>query len=139
MRALRIAAVLIGAATPVPAQQPAPPGAAACSGCHGTRAATVIPSLQGYGFSGPTRERGWTIARIARAWLTLMRRLGYERFGAAGNDWGSTISPEVGRIAPEAVVGVHVTQIWTDTDEPIEEPEARLAAAGAGLSGPASG
>lgn len=41
-----------------------------------------------------------------------MRRLGYRRYGAAGNDWGSFISPELGRIAPEAVVGVHVTQAW---------------------------
>ena len=82
----------------------------------------VVPSLPGFGFSGPTRERGWNVTRIAGAWVTLMRQLGYERFGAAGNDWGSTISPEIGRIAPEAVVGVHVTQIWTDTDQPIKDP-----------------
>ena len=73
----------------------------------------VIPSLPGYGFSGPTRERGWTNVRIARAWVELMRRLGYERYGAAGNDAGSMISPEVGRLDPEHVVGVHVTQIFS--------------------------
>ncbi|WP_433295713.1 epoxide hydrolase family protein [Actinoplanes sp. CA-030573] len=82
----------------------------------------VVPSLPGFGFSGPTAERGWNTTRIARAWVELMGRLGYERFGAAGNDWGSTISPEVGRVAPERVTGVHVTQLWTDHDGPIEDP-----------------
>src|SRR6476659_3407857 len=73
----------------------------------------VIPSMPGYGLSGPTREPGWTIYRIAAAWVELMRRLGYERYGAAGNDAGSMISPEVGRLDPEHVVGVHVTQIFS--------------------------
>ncbi len=73
----------------------------------------VIPSLPGYGFSGPTTERGWDNLRIAKAWVELMRRLGYERFGAVGNDAGSMISPEVGRLAPESVVGVHVTQLFS--------------------------
>jgi pimeloyl-ACP methyl ester carboxylesterase len=45
-----------------------------------------------------------------------MRRLGYDRYGAAGNDWGSYISPELGRVAPEAVVGVHVTQVFSPPD-----------------------
>ena len=67
----------------------------------------------GYGFSGPTREPGWNIYRIAAAWVELMRRLGYERYGAVGNDAGSMISPEVGRLDPEHVVGVHVTQIFS--------------------------
>ncbi|HZM78170.1 MAG TPA: epoxide hydrolase [Candidatus Limnocylindrales bacterium] len=73
----------------------------------------VIPSIPGFAFSGPTRERGWNRYRIARAWAELMRRLGYERFGAHGNDGGSLISPEVGRIAPESVAGVHVTQVFS--------------------------
>ncbi len=73
----------------------------------------VIPSMPGYGLSGPTRERGWTNYRIAAAWVELMRRLGYERYGAAGNDAGSMISPEVGRLDPDHVVGVHVTQIFS--------------------------
>jgi pimeloyl-ACP methyl ester carboxylesterase len=55
----------------------------------------VVPSLPGFGFSGPTTERGWNVSRIARAWVSLMRELGYDRYGAAGNDWGSTISPQV--------------------------------------------
>ena len=73
----------------------------------------VIPSLPGYGFSGPTRERGWNNPRIARAWAELMARLGYDRYGAVGNDAGSMISPELGRIDPEHVVGVHVTQLFS--------------------------
>ncbi|MFC4115521.1 epoxide hydrolase family protein [Nonomuraea zeae] len=73
----------------------------------------VIPSLPGYGFSGPTKELGWNNLRIARAWDELMSRLGYERYGAVGNDAGSMISPEIGRIAPDRVVGVHVTQLFS--------------------------
>jgi epoxide hydrolase len=73
----------------------------------------VIPSLPGYGFSGPTTEPGWNNLRIARAWSELMSRLGYERYGAVGNDAGSMISPEVGRIDPDRVVGVHVTQLFS--------------------------
>jgi pimeloyl-ACP methyl ester carboxylesterase len=73
----------------------------------------VIPSLPGYGFSGPTREGGWNNERIARAWAALMNGLGYDRYGAAGNDAGSLISPEIGRIDPDHVVGVHVTQLFS--------------------------
>jgi pimeloyl-ACP methyl ester carboxylesterase len=73
----------------------------------------VIPSLPGYGFSGPTRARGWDNLRIARAWAELMARLGYNRYGAVGNDAGSMISPELGRIDAEHVVGVHVTQLFS--------------------------
>jgi pimeloyl-ACP methyl ester carboxylesterase len=68
----------------------------------------VIPSLPGFGFSSPLAEGGWTSARIAGAWTELMRRLGYERYGVQGGDLGAAVSPEVGRVAPDAVVGVHV-------------------------------
>ncbi|MET7734054.1 epoxide hydrolase family protein [Streptomyces sp. NPDC005402] len=68
----------------------------------------VIPAIPGFGFSGPTRERGWNVNRVARAWAELMRRLGYERYGAQGGDLGALISPALARIAPESVVGVHV-------------------------------
>jgi pimeloyl-ACP methyl ester carboxylesterase len=77
----------------------------------------VVPSLPGFGFSGPTTARGWHPNRIARAWVTLMDRLGYDRYGAAGNDWGSFVAPEMGRVAPHAVVGVHVTQLWTEPQD----------------------
>ena len=79
---------------------------------HGGEAADafhlVIPSLPGFGFSGPTSEPGWTEARIARAWAELMGRLGYERYGAQGGDVGAAVSPALGRAAPDSVVGVHV-------------------------------
>ncbi|HEX6870838.1 MAG TPA: epoxide hydrolase [Micromonosporaceae bacterium] len=71
----------------------------------------VIPSLPGYGFSGPLREPGWNISRIARAWAELMRRLGYERYGTQGGDFGSPISLELGRVDPEHVMGVHVNML----------------------------
>lgn len=53
----------------------------------------VIPSLPGFGFSGPTTEKGWNRYRTARAWAELMHRLGYDRYGAHGNDTGSFVSP----------------------------------------------
>jgi pimeloyl-ACP methyl ester carboxylesterase len=68
----------------------------------------VAPSIPGFGFSGPTHERGWDTRRVAKAWAELMRRLGYERYGAQGGDWGALISPELGRVDREHVVGVHV-------------------------------
>jgi pimeloyl-ACP methyl ester carboxylesterase len=76
----------------------------------------VIPSLPGFGFSGPTRERGWDVARIARAWAELMRRLGYDRYLVQGGDWGSLISPEVARADPDHVLGVHVNALVTSID-----------------------
>jgi pimeloyl-ACP methyl ester carboxylesterase len=68
----------------------------------------VIPSMPSYSFSGPTREPGWTTGRVARAWAELMARLGYQRYGAQGGDWGGFVSPELGRIDPDHVVGVHL-------------------------------
>ncbi len=91
----------------------------------------VIPSIPGYGFSGPTHERGWDIVRVARAWAELMRRLGYERYGAQGGDFGAGISLALGAVAPEQVVGVHVNYLPTRPDpdadiELSETDEARL-------------
>ena len=84
----------------------------------------VVPSLPGAGWSGPTADAGWGPRRIGAAWATLMRQLGYQRFGAAGNDWGSYISPEVGRAAPDSVIGVHVTQVQSlpDGESPYYPP-----------------
>ncbi len=67
----------------------------------------VIPSLPGFGLSGPVTQ-GWDTSAIAQAWLELMTRLGYPRFGVQGGDIGAAVSPEVGRLAPERVIGVHV-------------------------------
>ncbi|WP_107657380.1 epoxide hydrolase family protein [Nocardia suismassiliense] len=68
----------------------------------------VIPSLPGFGFSGPTTESAWDYRRVAAAWLELMTRLGYERFGAQGGDWGAGISRELGVMAPARLLGVHL-------------------------------
>ncbi|MET8352825.1 MULTISPECIES: epoxide hydrolase family protein [unclassified Micromonospora] len=73
----------------------------------------VIPSLPGFGFSGPTRSAGWNRYRTARAWAELMSRLGYDRYGAVGNDAGSMVAPELGRIDAAHVLGVHVTQLFS--------------------------
>jgi pimeloyl-ACP methyl ester carboxylesterase len=73
----------------------------------------VIPSIPGFGFSGPTTETGWHSGRVAAAFAELMARLGYERYGVHGNDAGAIIAPEIGRVDPEHVVGVHVTQIFS--------------------------
>jgi epoxide hydrolase len=73
----------------------------------------VIPSIPGFTFSGPTKDTGWNRYRTAKAWVELMKRLGYTRYGAIGNDAGSFVSPEVGRADSEHVVGVHVTQIFS--------------------------
>jgi epoxide hydrolase len=68
----------------------------------------VVPSLPGFAFSSPLREAGWDTARIARAWIELMDRLGYPRFGVQGGDLGAGVSPEIGRVVPDRVIGVHV-------------------------------
>jgi epoxide hydrolase len=73
----------------------------------------VVPSTPGVAFSGPTHAAAWDSRRVARAWIELMERLEYERYGAHGNDSGSQISPEIGRLDPEHVVGVHVTQLFS--------------------------
>ncbi|TDD44705.1 epoxide hydrolase [Kribbella antibiotica] len=78
---------------------------------HGGSAAdafhVVIPSLPGFGFSGPVSEGGWTADRIGRVWAELMTRLGYDRYGVQGGDIGGAVSPEVARAARAQVVGVH--------------------------------
>jgi epoxide hydrolase len=73
----------------------------------------VAPSLPGFGFSTPLAGPGWDTARVARAWAQLMHRLGYPRYGAQGGDTGAVVSPELGRIDPEHVAGVHVNNLGT--------------------------
>ena len=68
----------------------------------------VIPSMPGYGFSGKPTTTGWDPARIARAWIVLMKRLGYTRFVAQGGDWGSPVSNEMAKLAPPELLGIHV-------------------------------
>jgi epoxide hydrolase len=73
----------------------------------------VIPSIPGHGFSGPLTESGWTHARIAKAFAELMARLGYERYGVQGGDVGAFIAPEMARLHPTRVLGVHVNALIT--------------------------
>jgi len=67
----------------------------------------VIPSMPGYGFSGKPATPGWGPERIARAWATLMDRLGYQRYAAQGGDWGALIVDMMGVQAPKGLVGIH--------------------------------
>lgn len=69
----------------------------------------VVPSLPGYGFSGPLTDTGWTTARMARALAELVRRLGYDRYAAHGGDWGSRIVADLGTCDAEHLRGLHVT------------------------------
>ncbi|WP_343600698.1 epoxide hydrolase family protein [Mycobacterium sp.] len=81
----------------------------------------VCPSLPGYGFSGKPARTGWGVERIAQAWETLMGRLGYERYGAQGGDWGAAVTTEIGRNRG-GCVGIHLNM-------PIARPVAGSTAA----------
>ncbi|MYW90667.1 epoxide hydrolase [Amycolatopsis rubida] len=108
-----------------PLADPPAHGGDAADACH-----VVLPSIPGYGFSGPVRESGWDVPRVARAWAELMRRLGYDRYVAQGGDWGEVISLELGRIDPGHVLGVHVNMLVTFPDPEVElgeEDRARVA------------
>jgi pimeloyl-ACP methyl ester carboxylesterase len=68
----------------------------------------IIPSLPGFGFSGATTTRGWGPERMAKAFIVLMNRLGYSRYGIQGGDWGSTIARDMARQEPAQVMGLHL-------------------------------
>jgi pimeloyl-ACP methyl ester carboxylesterase len=78
---------------------------------HGGTAAdafdVVIPSLPGYGFSGKPSATGWDPQRIARAWATLMSRLGYTRYVAQGGDWGNAVTEQMALQQPPGLIGIH--------------------------------
>ncbi len=71
----------------------------------------VCPSLPGYGFSDKPSETGWGVERIARAWATLMARLGYDRYGAQGGDWGSAVTTALANEDPGHVAGIHLNMV----------------------------
>jgi len=73
----------------------------------------VLPSLPGYGFSGEPREVGWNVGRIAQAWAELMHRLGYTRYVAQGGDVGASVTDQMGRQAPEGLLGIHMNLLVT--------------------------
>lgn len=83
----------------------------------------VVPSLPGFGFSGPTTSRGWGSERMARALVVLMDRLGYSRYGVQGGDWGSEIARHMARQAPGHVIGLHLNLL------PVQPPSADALAA----------
>jgi len=73
----------------------------------------VIPSLPGYGFSGKPVTAGWDPERIARAWIVLMKRLGYKKFVAQGGDWGNSVTEFMALQAPPELVGIHTNMAAT--------------------------
>jgi epoxide hydrolase len=84
----------------------------------------VIPSLPGHALSGPIGEPGWNDGRIAAAFTELMSRLGYERYGIQGGDAGSRIAPEMARLEPARVIGVHLNALVTfPSGDPAEMAE----------------
>ena len=72
----------------------------------------VIPSLPGYGFSGKPTATGWDPPHIARAWVTLMKRLGYNKFVAQGGDWGGMVTDVMGSQAPPELLGIHLNWVF---------------------------
>jgi pimeloyl-ACP methyl ester carboxylesterase len=78
----------------------------------------IIPSLPGFGFSGPTTTRGWGPRRMAKALVVLMDRLGYSRYGIQGGDWGSAVAQEMAYEAPGHVIGLHLNLIFVPPPTP---------------------
>jgi pimeloyl-ACP methyl ester carboxylesterase len=101
---------------------------------HGGSAADafdlVLPSLPGYGLSGQPAELGWNPGRIARAWAELMRRLGYTRYVAQGGDVGASVTDQLGRQAPDGLLGIHLNLLVTALagPEPAATEQERAAA-----------
>jgi pimeloyl-ACP methyl ester carboxylesterase len=89
----------------------------------------VCPSLPGYGFSGKPTATGWTVEKIATAWGTLMARLGYDRYGAQGGDWGAAVTTQIGRDASadggNGCIAIHTNMpIAMPTPEAMADPTA---------------
>jgi pimeloyl-ACP methyl ester carboxylesterase len=85
----------------------------------------VCPSLPGYGFSGKPTASGWGIERIASAWIDLMGRLGYDRFGAFGTDWGTSITTLMANAAPAHLIGIHLAPPLVAADPSVADGPTR--------------
>ncbi len=85
-----------------PLSDPTAHGASASDAFH-----LVIPSIPGYGYSPEPTTPGWDPVRVAKAWVALMKRLGYNQFVAQGGDWGASITQQMALFAPENVLGIH--------------------------------
>ncbi len=93
----------------------------------------VIPSMPGYGYSGKPSTTGWDVAHIARAWVVLMKRLGYTQFVAQGGDWGAVVVDQMGLDAPAELLGIHSNMPGIFPNE-IDKAAASGAPAPSGLS-----
>jgi pimeloyl-ACP methyl ester carboxylesterase len=82
----------------------------------------VIPSIPGYGFSAEPTDLGWNLARFARAWAELMRRLGYDRYVAQGGDVGAGITDAMGRLGPDGLIGIHTNLLVPALNNPAALP-----------------
>ena len=78
----------------------------------------VMPSIVGYGFSGPSTQMGWSVVRVAKAWAELMRRLGYARYGAQGGDWGALISAHLAAVDPGHCAALHMNMVVAGPPDP---------------------
>jgi microsomal epoxide hydrolase len=78
----------------------------------------IVPSLPGFGFSGPTTTRGWDPRRMAKALVVLMDRLGYTEYGIQGGDWGSEVARDMASEAPGHVIGLHLNLLYADPPNP---------------------
>ncbi|WP_199589320.1 epoxide hydrolase family protein [Blastococcus sp. TF02A-26] len=87
----------------------------------------VVPSLPGYGWSDRPDRTGWGVEAIAAAWAELMTRLGYERFGAQGGDWGSTVTRALADAVPDRLTGIHLNMVSVrpDRDGDLTDAERR--------------
>jgi len=105
---------------------------------HGASASdafdVVIPSLPGHGFSEKPTELGWDPVRIARAWIVLMRRLGYARYVAQGGDWGNAVTEQMALQLPSELIAIHTNMPATIPDDIAKALSAGVAPP-AGLSG----
>src|SRR5215475_11980959 len=93
----------------------------------------VCPTLPGFGFSAKPAKAGWGVDRIARAWASLMRRLGYSRYGAQGGDWGSAVTSAIGGQDAGHCLGIHITLAMATRPDVQGDPTREEARALAGI------